>query len=713
MYNPDRPIEFLNEDSLNRKEFAKNIGNGILKSKTTESFVIGLIGDWGSGKTSLVNMVIDHINDPTLYQPEKKPIIVKFNPWNFSEQNQLIYQFFNQLSSDLQIPNYSKALTNAGRSLKTLGKIFSVGTILPIPVVNQTASIGRKILDSGGEAAESVGKLFENDLTVIKKGISENLKNQDKKIIIVIDDIDRLNDREIRQVFQLVKSLADFPKTVYLLTFARKVLVNALNKDQLDYGEDYLEKIIQIPIEIPLITKQELEEILCGHLKKLIESNLLNKNDCIRWNNIYNSGFKYFFKSIRDVTRYINVLKFYFEIVKGKVNSIDFFAITAIQVFNPDVYQGIRENKPVFAGSFTQLHDIYRVQYQQTFDSIIESSNKNTKGFLREYLMILFPKLVHLYGNSYDSFGFGSSWRKDRLICSEEFFDFYFSFSLPKGEISQEEIESILTSTNNPDTLSAKLEELSNKKILGFLSMIPDYVDKVQKEDVETIVKVLMDLGDLFSKDESSSHETHEAIHDCVNLLLANLESEEKKFDVLKNSFRNATRSLCTIVNEVHHLRIAHEKYYGKEAYTHIKRIILDLDQLKMLEDIVKEKIKNKADSGDLDKHREVIYILKRWRLLEADEKLISSVISRIVESDDKLINFISNCMSQPHSNCIFDNTVDCINISFITEFVDIEKVESRMRKINLSGDLESMSEREKRVVKLFLANIKDAKEKQ
>jgi len=61
MFIPDRPIKSLNEDQLSRQNFAMSIGEAILKSQTKDSFVIGLLGKWGSGKTSLVNMAVEHI----------------------------------------------------------------------------------------------------------------------------------------------------------------------------------------------------------------------------------------------------------------------------------------------------------------------------------------------------------------------------------------------------------------------------------------------------------------------------------------------------------------------------------------------------------------------------------------------------------------------------------------------------------------------------
>jgi predicted KAP-like P-loop ATPase len=102
LFNPDSPIKHISDDELNRKEFSRVIGNAILKSRTNESLVIGILGKWGSGKTSIVYMTLEHI-DYSSNESEKKPIIVWFNPWNYS----VVYQKFCKI---LSIPFYSSFL---------------------------------------------------------------------------------------------------------------------------------------------------------------------------------------------------------------------------------------------------------------------------------------------------------------------------------------------------------------------------------------------------------------------------------------------------------------------------------------------------------------------------------------------------------------------------------------------------------------------------
>ena len=207
-----------------------------------------------------------------------------------------------------------------------------------------------KTFKSIGSGTKLWGENKENDLDSIKTEINKLLGEQNHKIIVVIDDIDRLNNTEIRQMFQLVKSLGDFKNTIYLLSFDKNVVINALKKVQEGSGSEYLEKVVQIPFEVPLISKGEVEHLLIDELTKLTKDLPENKWDRGYWLDIYSSGFMDFFQNIRDVTRYLNTLRFGFEMVKNEINVVDFFAITAIQVFVPEVYYGIRDNKDIFTG---------------------------------------------------------------------------------------------------------------------------------------------------------------------------------------------------------------------------------------------------------------------------------------------------------------------------------------------------------------------------
>lgn len=109
MFNTDKPINKACEDKLGRSVFAKQLANAIVNFQTNDNYAISLQGKWGCGKTSVLNMAIEEIKQLSEGSDGKnKIIIIQFNPWNFTDTNQLINQFFITLTNSLKIDSKNK-----------------------------------------------------------------------------------------------------------------------------------------------------------------------------------------------------------------------------------------------------------------------------------------------------------------------------------------------------------------------------------------------------------------------------------------------------------------------------------------------------------------------------------------------------------------------------------------------------------------------------
>ena len=84
-----------------------------------------------------------------------------------------------------------------------------------------------------------------------REELREELQKLDKPLVVIIDDIDRLNSDGIRLVFQLVKANSDFPRMVFLLLFQYDVVVQALDEISLQRGSEYLKKLVQVGFDLP------------------------------------------------------------------------------------------------------------------------------------------------------------------------------------------------------------------------------------------------------------------------------------------------------------------------------------------------------------------------------------------------------------------------------------------------------------------------------
>ena len=88
-------IEDEKDDLLNRDDFAHRLSQSITTYKSEKSLTIGIMGSWGSGKSSLINLTVNHLK-------KENNIIIRFSPWFFSNQENLFLQFFKLIISTLK-----------------------------------------------------------------------------------------------------------------------------------------------------------------------------------------------------------------------------------------------------------------------------------------------------------------------------------------------------------------------------------------------------------------------------------------------------------------------------------------------------------------------------------------------------------------------------------------------------------------------------------
>lgn len=719
MFRSDRPIDTAKEDLLDRAPFAVSLANAILAYTNKESIVTALYGDWGSGKSSVINMCIEALADISkTMTKEEQPIVIHFNPWNYSDQNQLLSQFFRELSTRLKRKDYGSDAIKAGKQLEAYSEFFKPLALIPEPTgLGAILSLAAaKVVKLVGGAATKWGELKSKDLSDIRAQLDRLLAKQKRKILIIIDDIDRLNNAETRQIFQLVKALGDFPNTVYLLAFDRKIVVKALQKVQEGPGEDYLEKIIQIPFELPTISKAEVERLLFNQLDELVKDIPEEKWEQSYWANVFQDGLRYFFQNIRDVTRYINSLRFSFSMVKDEVKAVDFLAITALQVFEPAVYTGLRDNKDIFAGVFGsgyRSEDAEIAQAKARCDEIIQRAVILTEEQLKNLLGVLFPKLETIY----EKMGYGhdwlENWRRTGRVCSPDIFDTFFRLTISKGDFSQKEMEAILSIAGDQQAFTEILFKLRDDgRLVRFLERIQDYTrDVIPESNIEPIVKVLMNIGDLFPEGPQGFFESGTAMQVLrINYQLTQrLVSQERRFEVFRNAITEADDSLYTIVHEVGVQGQHHGKWTSKDRppEPEEKRPV-NAEQLLVLEKLASEKIHAWANDGRLKGHPKLSAILYSWRNWSGEgASVVDNFVNSMVETDEGLIQLITSFVGKSYSLSGYIQKENLrINLKSIEEFLPIEAIVPRVRAIIANTNYETLPPEKQQALQVFVDTV-------
>jgi len=721
MFRSDLPIKSSTEDLLSRAAFSRALADAILAYANKESVVTALYGAWGSGKSSVVNLVLERIDEIAIDMPsDSRPIVVKFNPWNYSDQNQLVEQFFRSLSVALHRTDAGAEAKKAGEQLEVYAEFFTPLALIsdPTGLSNIFAVAANVVFKKMGLALVAWGKLKSKDLEKVRKELDALLAKQKRKILIVIDDIDRLNNSEIRQIFQLVKALGDFPNTVYLLAFSREIVVKALAHVQEGSGDDYLEKIIQIPFQLPNTSRAEVEKVLFGQLDELIGDIPQTRWDQTYWGNVYHDGLRFFFNSVRDVTRFVNSLRFSFAMVKDEVDAVDFVAITALQVFEPQVYEGIRENPDLFAGLLDRGYgnqDAEKRQARERCDEIIGRAVSLSVKQLLALLTRLFPKVE----STYENMGFGSNflgeWRRKGRVCSPDRFETYFRLSIPAGDLSNSEVTTALSlGANQPAFADMLLELNSSGKLIRFLERMEDFTgEAIPLGHVPAIFNVLMDLGDLFPEGPGGMFErdTSMKVMRLMYQLSRRYESHDERFELCRAAIVQATRSLYTIVREVSLQGQQHGKFRANnESADPEDRRTVNSAQLDELEKLAVGKISEWAADGRLKAQVNLISILYKWKHWAVDGAAqVAAFVSSMAQDDEGLLMLLAGFEGKAFVNSGSDRVSRVeyrINLKTVEEFLQLESIEPRLRAIAASDILGIVSAERQRAIKTFLDTV-------
>lgn len=200
MFYSDKPINSNSEDKLNRKGFAKLLADTLVHLDSKDTFTVGLFGKWGCGKTSLVNMTLAEIeNIQADDEPEKQIIVVHFEPWNFTDTNQLLTQFFVRLANEFQKKG-DKNLTKIGKALESYSDAFGLLEWIP-GVGGPIASVSKWGFSRLGQKMQK--GLDERDVLKQKDQVIQLLKAQSNRVLVILDDIDRLSKEQIRLYFSV------------------------------------------------------------------------------------------------------------------------------------------------------------------------------------------------------------------------------------------------------------------------------------------------------------------------------------------------------------------------------------------------------------------------------------------------------------------------------------------------------------------------------
>ncbi|MDI6049384.1 P-loop NTPase fold protein [Flavobacterium sp. XS2P24] len=472
----DNAINKPEEDLFNFKHYAEKVQKLIqLNSGNTEPITIGIYGKWGEGKTSFLNLIENKIDHFEKKEGDKEYLKFHFNPWRYSSEDEMLFDFFDSLSKKI----YVKENTN----LQEVGKwISKYSKYLKAIKISATVGIPKifnsKVSFDVNEIFQALGEDLEGDkltLDSLKDKVNEAIKKVNFKVVVFIDDLDRLDKEEIYTILKLIKLNANFDNFIFIVNLDSEQVAKAIKHrygDEILDGKLFLEKIINIPINLPKIENEDLQFFFETKFSKLI--NLLVFNDFeSRKNEVdeIKQGFSaQFFKSPREIIRVLNGFFIGAFSLGDEINLRDLFWIEWLKIKNVKLYDKIKSyNSSDSESFFTGQNEI--IDFNDKFD-MDAGKTVNRGEYLkgtREKLIKEFEEykwIVDLLFPNQNNIGQGMKFVYDTNlnINSTLHFDKYFSYHTERK-------------VKNTNLLKLK-EQIINKKSSDLLISIKELFSK-------------------------------------------------------------------------------------------------------------------------------------------------------------------------------------------------------------------------------------------
>ncbi|HVZ31905.1 MAG TPA: P-loop NTPase fold protein, partial [Polyangiaceae bacterium] len=246
-------------------------------------------------------------------------------------------------------------------------------------------------------------------------------------------------------------------------------------------GHGYLEKIVQVPFELPVPDPEQLDQMLFKRLDQALGSVPGTDLDQRRWAGIYQDSIRPFVVKPRDVVRLANALGVTYAAVRGDVKPVDFIAVEAWRVLEPRLYSIVRDNPDRFAGMLDTRGSRANTEKEEDkkFHDMWTQGAADRADAYRQATRRVFPRLEALWGNRYEN---GQAWRHELRVCSADVFPVYFRLSVSPHSISKAELQAVLDLGKDPEHFGHRVLELGGQRRPDGTSRARVFLDRLNEE---------------------------------------------------------------------------------------------------------------------------------------------------------------------------------------------------------------------------------------
>lgn len=671
----DRAVSKETDDLLDRSEFVSTLASilvepvmrgGSKSGSRSTGVVVGLTGSWGSGKSTILNFL------KTKLESDGTVLVVNFNPWLLRDRDFLLQELFKSIKQKF----VSSELQNLRAIADDIDKYWKA-----IDIVGYATAIGIDVAGTSGTSTLTWSRLSKEfrrlvkgapvDLERARRELEQKIADADVGIVVLIDELDRVEDDEVREVARLIKAVGDIAGISYLVAYDPQRVADALGRgdkeERRHSGEAYLEKIIQYPIPIRPLWERDISHILDamldGHNEGLFSSSRKDRQRVYR--TVVGA-----IKTPRDLKRLAGAFEIFWKIGRGEVCPIDVLAYSWIATKYPATRNVIATFPERFVRDPATTEEHFRRMGKK--EALLETDfGQSIEEEVKPLLKCLFPSVTGL-DNSHE-------WSDHNRLFYRRNLGRMLYFGDPPGTISRGLIEKLW---NSEDHNSA----LTNINLIMGLTDFSQLIDRIDDLIVELPAKgdliVLNTISNFWRRSEYYSIESkvlgissREVSDIIVRLGLRDSSSEDRIINIINGLI--GSDDFAVVPGFIRNELFAHQisKLYSQQEPVLSKKTINELWEKESA------RYRNSILNGSLLRdwcNTDPIFALLNCELW--DEKL-KKQLSKQINEFDALIAFSTIIVPPGH----------IIDLSTLEKMIEIEDVKKSI--YDAEKNIENISE--------------------
>lgn len=361
----DNPIEREKEDVFSLKGETQKIAKEIRARNRAKTCSIAITAPWGGGKSSFLNLIREQINEDEFE-------IVYFVPRDSKSVQTIQEDFFSMIACVL-----AKYDSRCSHIMKDY--------MASLQLIDNRSIVERLL---------SLYRIWDKDS--LKDSIKESFAALKKRVLVIIDDFDRLSKEEILEVLKLIDGNAAFTNLIFLTAYDKEQVNRTLGETYKTSDACFVDKFFDVEFAIPfrpyIYIAEYMEETLCKQLN-ISEG---KRDDIQRVIAKQTFIFKEYIPTLRDAKRYINQVMLDYRHIKGEVNIQDFLLLQLIKYRYPELYKNIYRQK------YLTIKHRYDISLLFLKEEYVNDTDKNNKEYkILPVLKLLFPNSETILPNIY------------------------------------------------------------------------------------------------------------------------------------------------------------------------------------------------------------------------------------------------------------------------------------------------------------------------